>query len=72
MLELYQNTENDKDELNISKAKEILQDENMSDEELNKIINAVEIFCKVAYELYSESEQVKDISEEQNEYKQAA
>ncbi len=72
MLELYQNTESNKDDLNISKAKEILQDESMSDEQLTKIINAVEIFCKVAYELYSENTQAKDISEEQNEYRQAA
>ncbi len=72
MLELCQNTESDKDELNISKAKEILQDENMSDEELNKVINAVEIFCKVAYELYAESTQTENEIEEQNEYRQAA
>ena len=51
---------------------EILQDESTTDEELNKVIKGVEIFCKVAYELYSEIEQAKDKNEEQNEYKQAA
>jgi hypothetical protein len=48
-----------KEELSHEKARELLDDKNISDEQLEKIINSIKIFCKVAYELYSEEENKK-------------
>lgn len=59
-------TEN-KNELTLEKAKQLLGiDENnkpISDEKLEQIINSVNVFCKVAYELYSEELNQKVIKE---------
>lgn len=47
-----------KSELTSEKARELLgtneNNESISDERLEKIINSVKVFCKIAYELYSE------------------
>lgn len=55
-----QESEN-KNELSLEKAKELLnlKDDSISDERLMKIIDSVKIFCKVAYELYSEEQNQK-------------
>jgi hypothetical protein len=59
MFELNANTElENKNELTLAKAREILNDETISDEKLDKIIDSVNIFCRISYELFS-SEQEK-------------
>lgn len=59
-------TEN-KNELTLEKAKQLLGiDENnkpISDEKLMAIICSIQLFCKVAYELYSEEQNQKVIKE---------
>lgn len=55
-----------RNELTLEKARELLNDESISDERLIKIINSIKIFCKVAYELYSEEQNQKAIQEEKN------
>lgn len=57
-----------KNELSLEKAKELLnlKDDSISDERLMKIINSVKIFCKVAYELYSEEQNQKATTEKDN------
>ena len=50
-------------ELNLEKAKELLglneNSEPLSEEQLEKIINSIKVFCKVAYELYSAEQNQK-------------
>lgn len=59
-------TEN-KNELTLEKAKQLLGiDENnkpISDEKLMAIISSIQLFCKVAYELYSEEQNQKVIKD---------
>jgi hypothetical protein len=58
MLELNANIEHEnKNELSLAKAREILNDETMSDEQLNKIIDSVNIFCRISYELFSQQQE---------------
>lgn len=52
--------ENKNEGLTLEKARQLLGDDNtMNDEELNKIIDAVKVFCKVAYELYQSGQEEK-------------
>ena len=57
------NNKETKGELTLEKARELLgkneNDETLSDEKLEKIINSIKVFCKVAYELYSEEQNQK-------------
>ncbi len=48
---------NDENGLTIEKAREILGDKESSDEKLQEIVNAVKVFCKLSYELYSAQQQ---------------
>ena len=48
---------NDENGLTVEKAREILGDKEMSDEKLQEIVNAVKVFCKLSYELYSAEQQ---------------
>lgn len=57
--ELSEKEIGNKNALTLEKARELLKDESMSDEKLTKIINSVQVFCKVAYELYSEEQNQK-------------
>jgi hypothetical protein len=64
--EIENQTEN---ELTLEKARELLGEESnktMSDEKLEQIIKSVKVFCKVAYELYSEEQNQKVINESNN------
>lgn len=63
---LTQKKKENKDELTLEKARELLKDKTISDEKLNKIINGIKIFCKVAYELYNEEQNQKAIQRENN------
>lgn len=57
------NNKETKGELTLEKARELLEknenNEPLSDEQLEKIINSIKVFCKVAYELYSEQQNQK-------------
>ncbi|MDP3146525.1 MAG: hypothetical protein Q8T03_05800 [Bacteroidota bacterium] len=57
------NNKETKGELTLEKARGLLgTNENnkpLSDEQLEKIINSIKVFCKVAYELYSEEQNQK-------------
>lgn len=57
-----------KGELTLEKARELLgvneNSEPLSDERLEKIINSIKVFCKVAYELYSEEQNQKSKNEQ--------
>lgn len=55
-METIENNEQDKDVLTLEKAREILGDSDLTDERLNKIIEAVKVFCKISYELYLEEQ----------------
>lgn len=70
--ELSEKEIENKNELTLEKAKELLEDELISDEKLMKIISSIQIFCKVAYELYSEEQNQKVIfkNESENELQQ--
>ncbi len=48
---------NDENGLTVEKAREILGDKEISDEKLQEIVNAVKVFCKLSYELYSVQQQ---------------
>ena len=48
---------NDENGLTVEKAREILGDKEISDEKLQEIVNAVKVFCKLSYELYSGQQQ---------------
>jgi hypothetical protein len=48
---------NDENGLTVEKAREILGDKEISDEKLQEIVNAVKVFCKLSYELYSAQQQ---------------
>lgn len=41
------------EELSAKEIAELLEDENLSEEELNGVLKSVKIFCKVAYELFA-------------------
>ena len=57
------NNKETKGELTLEKARELLgtneNNETLSDEKLEKTINIIKVFCKVAYELYSEEQNQK-------------
>lgn len=56
-----------KNELTLEKAKQLLgideDNKTISDEKLMAIISSIQLFCKVAYELYSEEQNQKIIKE---------
>ncbi len=41
------------EELSAKEIAELLNEENLSEEELNGVLKSVQIFCKVAYELFA-------------------
>ena len=41
------------EELSAKEIAELLEEENLSEEELNGVLKSVKIFCKVAYELFA-------------------
>ena len=47
--------END-DELTPEVIGKLLEEDNLSEEELNAVLKSVKIFCKVAYEIFAEQE----------------
>lgn len=51
------NNVNDEHGLTVEKAREILGNKEISDEKLQEIVNAVKVFCKLSYELYSAHQQ---------------
>ncbi len=57
------NNKETKGELTLEKARGLLgtneNNETLSDEKLEKIINSIKVFCKIAYELYSEEQNQK-------------
>lgn len=68
-------------ELSLERIKELLGNKKMSEETINKIMQRIKRFCKVAYELYSRKQepptqsQVIKLSEESecdNDFKEAA
>jgi len=66
MEEAHINTElENKNEMSLAKAREILHDETITDEKLNMIIDSVNIFCRISYELFSQQqEQTEKIESE--------
>lgn len=46
------NNVNDENGLTVEKARELLDNKEISDEKLQEIVNAVKVFCKLSYELY--------------------
>lgn len=60
MLESNPNSKlENKYQLTLAKAREILKDEMIEDEKLNEIIDCVNIFCRISYELYSQQESLQ-------------
>jgi hypothetical protein len=51
------NNVNDENGLTVEKARELLDNKEISDEKLQEIVNAVKVFCKLSYELYSAQQQ---------------
>ncbi|MBI3518121.1 MAG: hypothetical protein HY062_02020 [Bacteroidetes bacterium] len=51
--------------LTLEKARELLGENDISDEKLEMIISNIKVFCKVAYEMYCE-EQNKKMDNEQD------
>ncbi len=47
------NNVNDENGITVEKARELLTDKTITDEKLQEIVNAVKVFCKLSYELYS-------------------
>ena len=41
------------EEISAKEIAELLEEENLSEEELNGVLKSVKIFCKVAYELFA-------------------
>jgi hypothetical protein len=41
------------EEVSAKEIAELLEEENLSEEELNGVLKSVKIFCKVAYELFA-------------------
>jgi hypothetical protein len=46
------------DELSLERAKALLGEKEISEERLTKVLEQVKAFCKVAYELYSKTNEV--------------
>jgi hypothetical protein len=68
-IELSERENESENELTLEKARELLGEESnktISDEKLEQIINSIKVFCKVAYELYSEEQNQKVINETNN------
>lgn len=59
-LKLIEEKNESKEELTLDNVRTLLEDKNSSDEQLEKIINSIKIFCKVSYELYSEEQNKKE------------
>lgn len=54
----------DEQGLTLEKARELLGKKEISDKQLQEIVAAVKVFCKIAYELYAkEQEQLKIVDE---------
>lgn len=63
------------DELSPKEIAELLGENNLSEEELNGVLKSVNIFCKVAYEIFAEQQNKKEceiINLNHEELKQAA
>lgn len=61
------------EELSAKEIAELLEEENLSEEELNGVLKSVKIFCKVAYELFAAQQndqecEVVNLKEEVQEY----
>ncbi|MBA3682440.1 MAG: hypothetical protein H0W73_14950 [Bacteroidetes bacterium] len=59
-IKLIEEKNEHKGELTLENARGLLNDKTMSDERLEKIINSIKIFCKVAYDLYVEEQNKKE------------
>jgi hypothetical protein len=62
------------EELSAKEIAELLEEENLSEEELIGVLKSVKIFCKVAYELFAAQQnnqecEVVNLKEEVQEYK---
>lgn len=57
--ELTEIENENKNILTLEKARELLGDNVISDEKLEIIISNIKVFCKVAYEMYSEEQSQK-------------
>ena len=66
--ELTEIENENKNILTLEKARELLGDNNISDEKLEKIISSIKVFCKVAYEMYSEQQNQKTKKRTRNYY----
>ncbi|MGZ4056060.1 MAG: hypothetical protein ACXVPU_16785 [Bacteroidia bacterium] len=52
-----------KNALNLDKAKELLKDGTVNDIELEKIIDSLNIFCRISYELFEqEQHRIKQVA----------
>jgi hypothetical protein len=47
----------DKNALTLAKAKELLKDGTINDIELEKIIDSINIFCRISYELFEQEQE---------------
>jgi hypothetical protein len=64
-INLIEDKYENKGELTLENARELLGDNTISDERLEKIITGIKAFCKVAYELYlNEQEKIKQLEQE--------
>jgi hypothetical protein len=58
--EIYRKNEKEnKLELTLENSRALLNDNSINDERLVKIINSIQLFCKIAYELYLEDQHQK-------------
>lgn len=48
------------DELNQKEVANLLEENNLSEEEINEVLKSVKIFCKVAYEIFAEQQNNKE------------
>jgi hypothetical protein len=68
--EFYKRNEKEnKEELTLENSRALLNDSTISDERLENIINSIQLFCKISYELYSEDrhqkqETIENVNEE--------
>ncbi len=63
------------DELSPKEVAELLGENNLSEDELNNVLKSVNIFCKVAYQIFAERENKKEcevINLNEEELKEAA
>jgi hypothetical protein len=43
-------------EISLERARELIGDKDMSEEQLQKILNKIKVFCNVAYQLYQKKD----------------